>query len=160
MCINWSIVTRAHVPRQVAKCASMCMDDDDGFTDIGVGRYSCYCGQSPTAAPTVDESKCSSGCRGDGSVICGGYLAGPGDYYSVYSLPRTAQQLVDIPNPLNAPDPLFLGGHLFNGGYSGQEQGGGFVGNIADLAIFDRVLEDKEVDCLFRETERTLGSCR
>lgn len=53
---------------------------------------------------------------------------------------------------------MFLGGHQsfeLDG-----DQSGAFVGNIADFGLFNRGIDDDEMDCLFRQTKRTLGGCQ
>ena len=139
-------------------CASMCQNDLQPVTHshFALGRRGqCFCGDSMTAAPIVDTNFCNAGCVGDATLKCGGQRR-PGDYYSVYSLIR-GMSVQTLPHPYGAPNPMYLGGHSW-GGYN-NDLSGGFVGNIADLAVFDRTLSEKDVDCLYRQTERGLGSC-
>jgi hypothetical protein len=93
-----------------------------------------------TAAPMLDTNLCSAGCGGDATLKCGGQRR-PGDYYSIYSfVGRTpaARTLQTLTHPYTTPNPIFLGGHSW--GSRGGDLSGGFVGNVADLAIFDRTL--------------------
>ena len=111
-------------------------------------------------ATQVDDRLCSSGCAGDGTIKCGGHMVGAGDYFSIYSFDtrtRANKAWELLPNPMNTARAIFLGGHPWPDTHG--QLSGGFVGNVADLAIFDRALGTKDVDCLFRETQRTIGSC-
>ena len=63
-----------------------------------------------------------------------------------------------LPNPVGRITPMFLGGH--QSFELGGDQSGAFVGNIADFGLFDRGIDDDEMDCLFRQTKRTLGGCQ
>lgn len=145
----------------VQMCATMCEESAVYATGFAVGRnQACYCGSARTRASAVSDQLCSAGCMGDGTIKCGGHLAGPGDYFSVYSFDtdtRARKPWNSLPNPMNAARPIFLGGHAWND--TRGQISGGFMGNIADLAIFDRALGAKDIDCLFRETARRLGSC-
>ena len=59
--------------------------------------------------------------------------------------------------PVGMATPMYLGGHAsFR---PGDEHSGNFVGNIADLGLFNRGVDDDEMDCLFRQTKRSLGAC-
>ncbi len=143
-------------------CASMCQNDDQtvAHSHFALGRRGqCVCGDSMTPAPIVDSNLCNAGCVGDATLKCGGQRR-PGDYYSVYSFVR-GTALQPISHPYASPNPMFLGGHSWSGyrNNNRDDLSGGFVGNIADLAIFDRTLSEKDMDCLYRETERGLGSC-
>ena len=62
-----------------------------------------------------------------------------------------------LPNPVGAITPMFLGGH--ESFELDGDQSGAFVGNIADFGLFNRGIDDEEMDCLFRQTKRTLGGC-
>ena len=140
-------------------CASMCQNDANAVathTHFALGRRGqCFCGDAMTSAPVVDSNLCSAGCVGDATLKCGGQRR-PGDYYTIYSFVR-GMMAQTLSHPYSTPNAIFLGGHSWPG-YR-QDLSGGFVGNVADLAIFDRTLSEKDMDCLFRETERGLGSC-
>lgn len=165
-CVGWDDPPRdflSAMPRDGSMtpdmCASMCQNDADALiahTHFALGRRGqCFCGDTMTTAPLVDTNLCNAGCVGDATLKCGGQRR-PGDYYTIYSYVR-GMTVQTIQHPYGTPNPIFLGGHSWPG-YR-QDLSGGFVGNIADLAIFDRTLSEKEMDCLFRETERGLGSC-
>ena len=144
----------------VQMCATLCQESAVYATHFAVGRHqACFCGSEMSRATQMDDRYCSAGCAGDGTVKCGGHLSGPGDYYSIYSFGATrADKLWEsLPTPLNAARAIYLGGHAWTDA-RGQSSGG-FMGNVADLAIFDRALGDKDIDCLYRETQRGLGSC-
>eukprot|EP01050_Picozoa_sp_SAG11_P049490 SAG11_NODE_27068_length_337_cov_0.924370_1_plen_90_part_01 len=53
--------------------------------------------------------------------------------------------------------PIYLGGHAPDQRGSTE---GGFVGNMADLFIFDAAPTDEEVDCMYRAQSYNIGSCR
>lgn len=145
----------------VQMCATLCEESSVSTTHFAVGRHqACFCGSAMSRAASVDDSMCSSGCAGDGTIKCGGHLPGRGDYFTIYSFDshtRMNKPWELLPNPLFAARAVHLGGNPWAGA-QGQASGG-FLGNVADLAIFDRALGDKDIDCLFRETERGLGSC-
>jgi hypothetical protein len=57
-----------------------------------------------------------------------------------------------------AETPIYLGGHAPFGDSGSTD--GNFVGNIVDVAIFDRPPQEDEVNCMFRKQSSNIGSCR
>lgn len=56
---------------------------------------------------------------------------------------------------------IYLGGHApRTRGRRAGSTSGNFVGNIADLVIFDRVPKPDDIDCMYRAQGSKLGSCR
>ena len=56
---------------------------------------------------------------------------------------------------------IYLGGHAPRSRGPGRgTASGNFVGNIANVVVFDRVPDDDEVDCMYRSQGAKIGSCR
>ena len=55
-------------------------------------------------------------------------------------------------------NPIYLGGHAPR--REGDDSGGSFVGNMANLFIFDAAPTEEEVGCMFRAQSYSIGSCR
>ena len=112
---------------------------------------------SPSALQVqrADED-CSRSCGGDSTMTCGG-----GDANSVYQItdqskPWEAAQYSGVAN--GPKNPIYIGGHAYVNRRG--EHGGSFLGNVANLGLFDRDISEVEVDCLFRQGEKKIGSCR
>ena len=69
-------------------------------------------------------------------------------------------------SPLNRPNAIFLGGPSWEhhgaltDGRGGPDDRSGFIGNLADLALFSAPLSDRSIRCLYRQSKKTLGSCQ
>lgn len=156
-------------------------------TNFIIGRDGrCSCGGSPVRTDTTprsmtqadDPSRCNNACSDDSTLTCGGRVRGVGsddgqEYFSVYSFDGVASGMLGapialadpapkpwelLPKPLGVNTPMYLGGH--ESFRAGSDQSGAFVGNIADFGLFNRGIDDDEMDCLFRQTKRTLGACQ
>ena len=140
-------------------------------THFVVGDGRCSCGNhAPLSMPMADTpDRCSSSCSADRTLACGGNMERgldgtlAGAYWSIYAFDRTTaanKPWETLPSPAGTTSPLYLGGHAaFGSTESSAVQSGAFIGNLADLAIFSRGIEDSEIDCLFRQTRRSLGAC-
>lgn len=143
----------------VPACASFCADRN--FQYVGLEwSTECYCSNSMPASP-LDDSSCARSCGGDSTMRCGGGYA-----LSVYEVTNTdkieeryAWESEAYTGRANgAKNPIYLGGHAYLN--RRNDHGGSFVGNVANLGLFDRAITGKEADCLFRQGERKIGSCR
>jgi hypothetical protein len=143
------------------------------------GRCACGNGRNNPNTMTLADGpwRCNSACSDDSTLACGGRARGVGgapgqEYFSLYSFdvdasgplgtPEVLAELApkpweQLPKPLGVNTPMYLGGH--ESFRPGGSESGAFVGNIADFGLFNRGIDDKEMDCLFRQTKRTLGAC-
>ena len=162
----------SYTPGDAASCPSGCTYTTPDvphapWTMMAVDRASrCYCGVGDTQSMARSgmlsmPGHCNSGCRADNTLACGGRDPWTGSvqravYMSVYSI-GSGRGWEALPTPLGPKTPMYLAGH--ESFRPGDGNSGSFVGNIADFALFNRGIDDSEMDCLFRQTKKTLGAC-
>jgi hypothetical protein len=58
----------------------------------------------------------------------------------------------DVETPVGLKNPVYLGGHAYVNRRG--EHAGGFLGNVANLGLFDDAIDGAAIDCLYRQVSR------
>ena len=161
----------------VQKCASLCAGYGMPWAGLQAST-DCYCSYEDPLADAVraPDAECTASCGGESTTVCGRQWVQEEDAQWGWSARSSIYNILDM-SKAGASDaalfkwevpacsgaggtknPIYLGGHAYTN--SRGEHGGSFVGNVANLGLFDDALAAQAVDCVYRQNQRALGSCR